>query len=548
MKPRNHRALRDVTPGNTPRSKRTSSRATKLKERILGHTARIPALSVKDVVAEDVLPKVSVLPAPASPSVLPVASSRAQLDSTPVRPSTRAHHSAKMVAGPSHDLLLSPLPPSSPPSMSSYDEDAENRPPLHLEVDVHEVEGDNDDEMNVPVEEHAHTKAKHPSSDDPFGFTALERRLKVQREIRRRNAGVPVPMPAPKGKGKEIAPRRAPFGELLAVPVTSPSATRAPTPYHPSDDLEDMYLDISQVQPREPSHAPVSEELSEADLAPPIAAQPTPSDDDDDDDPTRTPRPRHVANIIPLASPFSSREGTPCDRSLPESPLSSPSPIKPLTASRPLPVQNSSTAKKKRQSGIIPSKGFPSSTPIPTPLPAARRARISPLSTKGIRPVLLKKGLKDRQRLEETVEDPMTAAQNLEKLLPKRARRRKGKDSGISGRSLPAKERKQTQEKGESDYSSRAESSEDEPYLSSSPLAKGKRRLALRRQYPVKRMKVEVVITKRPPRPTGGGRAKPATRAKPESKAKSSRGKGKERAGTQKVGDENSVRAPGPSI
>lgn len=551
MRSRNRRALRDVTPGNTPQSKRTSRATAKLKEQILGATTRIPALDLEDVEEDDAeLPKVPVLPTLRSPVALPVASARAPPESTPLGQSTRVMRNQ---AGPSHKPRLSPLPPSSPPSMSSYDEDAENRPPLVQgeEDDLQDVE--NDIEVVAPPEELPHTQPKLPSSDDPFGFTALERRLKLQREIRRRSAGVPAPMHVPKGKGKEIMHRRAPLGELSVVPAASTSAERAPTPYHPSDDLEDMYLDVSQAHGQERSDDLGSEGPSDGELAPPVR-EPTPSEEDDD--PTRTPHPQHVANIIPIASPFSSREATPCDRSLPESPLSSPSPVKPLTVSRPFPVLHSSTAKKRDKGRIALLKAFPSSTPIPTPLPAAKKTRASPLSTRRVPsvPARKKPGGGDGGRMEERVEDPIAVARNLEKLLPKRTNRQRmraqsafSESSPIKGRGRP---RKPIHRESEAGSSTERGSSADEHSLPTSPLARGKRKTPARRQYPAKRMKVEVVITRRPPLPR---RAKPGsstTRAKPASKPKSKpkskpagTGKGKERAGTQKLEDEDSVRA-----
>lgn len=549
MRSRNRRALRDVTPGNTPQSKRTSRATAKLKEQILGATTRIPALDLEDVGEDDVeLPKVPVLPTLRSPVALPVASARAPPESTPLGQSTRVIHSVRTQAGPSHKPPLSPLPPSSPPSMSSYDEDAENRPPLLQgeEDDVQDVE--NDIEVVAPPEELPHTQPKLPSSDDPFGFTALERRLKLQREIRRRSAGVPAPMHVPKGKGKEIMHRRAPLGELSVVSAATTSATRAPTPYHPSDDLEDMYLDLSQAHGQERSDDLASEGPSDGELAPPVR-EPTPSEEDDD--PTRTPHPQHVANIIPIASPFSSREATPCDRSLPESPLSSPSPVKPLTVSRPFPVLHSSTAKKRDKGRVALLKAFPSSTPIPTPLPAAKKTRASPLSARRVPtvPARKKPGGDDGGR----VEDPIAVARNLEKLLPKRTNRQKMKAPSTFSESSPVKgrgrPRKQAHGESEAGSSTERGSSENEHSLPTSPLARGKRKTPVRRQYPAKRMKVEVVITRRPP---ASRRAKPssaAARAKPASKPKSKgTGKGKERAGTQKLEDEDSVRASSLSV
>lgn len=555
MRARNPRVLRDVTPGNTPQSKRASSRATaKLKGQTIGSATRLPALNLKGV--EDKgkeIPKVPVMPARDPPSGLPVATSNALAGSTPLGSRTRVIHSSRKTSGPLRTDPVSPLPPSSPPSMSSFDDDAENRPPPQPEYDDDAPEEQSEaGEVDAPAPEPAAKKARTSSSDDPFGFDALERRLKIQREIRRRATGPPAPLSIPKGKGKAVVRHRAPLGEIPVEPVASTSGARAPTPYHPSDDLEDMYLDVGDAQPREERSESVRPaDPREDELALPAAREPTPSEEDDD--PTRTPHPHHVANIIPLVSPFSSRDGTPCDRSLPDSPLSSPSPVKPLTVPRPLPVHHSSTAKKEKGK-IVLGKGFPSSTPIPTPLPAMKQPKVTSSSPTRIRTVIPKREVREK---EEKVENPIVAARNLEKLLPKRPAKRATKpppavaesSSPVKGRGRP---RKQAPVKRESE--SDGEGSEEEHQLSppSSPLAKGKRKAPVRRQFPVKRMKVEVVITKRPPRPSGERRTKPSSsRSKPASKPKSTskgKGKGKERAGTQKVGDEDSVRSSSPMV
>ncbi|KIP08683.1 hypothetical protein PHLGIDRAFT_366080 [Phlebiopsis gigantea 11061_1 CR5-6] len=546
MRARNPRVLRDVTPRNTPQSKRISSRATtKLKAQAIGSATRLPALNLKGV--EDKgkeVPKVPVPSARESPSALPVATSHALSGSTPLVSRTRVVHSSRKTSGPLRTDPISPLPPSSPPSMSSFDDDAENRPPLQPERsdDAPEVQSEGG-EIDAPEPEPVAKKVR-TSSDDPFGFDALERRLKIQRELRRRAMGPPAPLSIPKGKG--IAYRRVPFGEIHVEPVASTSGVRASTPYHPSDDLEDMYLDVSHVQPQEDRSESVRPaDAREDELALPAAREPTTSDEEDD--PTRTPHPQHVANIIPLKSPFSSRDGTPCDRSLPDSPLSSPSPVKPLTVSRPLPVLHSSTAKKEKGKVVI-GKDFPSSTPIPTPLPAMKRAKVTSSSPTRIHPIIPKRVAEAR---EETAENPIVTARNLEKLLPKRPAKRATKLSpAVAGSSSPIKGpgRPRRQVPVERETGSGGESSEDEHHLPSpsSPLARGKRRAPVLRQFPVKRMKVEVIITKRPPRPSG--RAKPSSsRAKPARKPKS-KGKGKAGPGTQKVGDEDSVRSFSPMV
>lgn len=574
MRTRPANVLRDVTPGNTPRPKRaTTAKATvkATREQLLGTTTRLPALKLKARDDDDdELPRIPALPIPPSPSGLPTGTSL-PLESTPLGHRTRVIHTVKKApAAPHPRQAFSPLPPSSPPSMSSYDEDAENRPPPQEEVEQedndmeNEYDNDDNDEQNLaapeaPVHAQAHhqahdTQARQPSSDDPFGFTALERRLKLQREIRRRSAGLPAPMPIPKGKGKELARLRAPLGEL-AAPIASTSAAsleRAPTPYHPSDDLEDMYLDPTLPPVHlgsQASHAysvAASEHAVEADLAP--ARAPTPSEEEDDD-PTRTPHPRHVANIVPLRSAFSSREATPCDRSLPESPLSSPSPVKPLTVPRPLPVL-SSTAKKKEKGRVASSRAFPSSTPIPTPLPAGRIAKLAPTSLHRVRPATIARANnveKEKERRREETMDPIAISRNLEKLLPKRTKRLPAQAATSPtvattqkrGRGRPRKvPLPLPREESDAESSGAGSSSEGERSLPSSPLAKGKRRAPqFRVGRPAKRMRVEVVITKRPP---SARRAAGKSSDKPP--ARRDKGKGRAHASPRRLPDEDSVR------
>ena len=389
-------------------------------------------------------------------------------------------------------------------------------------------------------------------------------------------------------KGKELdhphhhyRHHRVPFGELEAPPAipTPPSVSpalasthipiptiesRAPTPFHPSDDLEDMYYDPHELKPSEEQTPRRQSEPYILGEEPPLVLEYRQVTDEEYVDPTATPEPQHVANIIPEAWPSSDREATPCDRSLPESPASSPSPMKPLLVPHPLPVAGSSTAKKQSIGKYAASKVFPSSTPIPTPLPAAKRAKLEvvPLSTRRLRSINTKEVKKEGKA--ERLEDPTVVVRGLEELLPKQMARKSAPFAALPDTSptrSTRRVREQEKEKGkgrvltsERDYlGSDAESGggalSDGERPSASPLTKGKRKAPTRKIFPVKRQRVEVVITKRPPTPS---RAKPAstlTRAKHASKAKSQtrtrdKGKGKANAGPRKVGDEDSVRVP----
>lgn len=608
MKTRNRKALQDVTPGNTPQTKKIARGTLTLKEQLLGSSKRLSALDLRGAAGdddEDVLPKLAVLPTEHSPTEVAARRSVLTMESTPLDSRTRVIHSVKKPTTSDVRQPFSPLPPSSPPSMSSfYDEDAENRPPPEPRH-----EDDEDDENNYEGDENAidlqpENTHRQPSSDDPFGFTALEKRLKLQRETRRRSAARVLPMAVQKDKGKAVARHRPPLGELDAPPVASTSAaaavaevdSRAPTPYHPSDDLEDMYLDPRELQSAEERalHHHHHSDAHSSLLGPPLELAQEDENpverelSSDYDDPTATPHPQHVANIIPEAWPVSSREGTPCDRSLPDSPVSSPSPVKPLTVTRPLPVAGSSTAKRHALGKLPFARAFASSTPIPTPLPAAKRARLQAIasSSKLPRSTAAAKE-KDRQAKEREVEaeveveevNPALYTRNLERLLPKRPLRQRAPPAALPDTSSPTVTRTVTktrkgEDKGkghlqtktrepegsdeERDVEDGGGPSEDQqPSVvgpSSSPLAERKRKATPRRSFPVKRRRVEVVITKRPPKPSG--RAQPQPAAKPQSrgdrgKAKvnakdKGKAKAKAKAGPQKVGDEDSVRVPHP--
>jgi hypothetical protein len=571
MKTRNRKALLDVTPGNTPQSKRTARATVTLKEQLLGTSKRLPALDIHAAAGgdeEDVLPQLSALPVQHLPSNI-ATSSVLPLQSTPLGSRTRVIHSVKKPTTVDTRQQFSPLPPSSPPSISSYDEDAENRPPPepHYKEDAEDENNRGVDEPVTNQEQDTALAQAQVSSDDPFGFNALEKRLKLQREMRRRSALRVVPMPVQKEKGKGIARHRAPLGELEVPPVASTSValtSRAPTPYNPSDDLDDMYLDPREMQSTEAQvghHGHDEYHTEQEKNAFPLEPEqgPVEHSDDDYEDPTVTPHPQHVANIIPEAWPVSSREGTPCDRSLPDSLPSSPSPVKPLTVPRPLPVAGSSTVKKQQQGKLAAARVFPSSTPIPTPLPAARKTRLGALASSSgrLRDSKRVKGTGPMETADEQEEDPMAISRNLEKLLPKRharhdappatpldtssptrtvrSRTDQGKGKGKGRSQMKMREYAGKDEDGSDGESGR---SEDERSLVSSPLAKGKRKASKRKTFPVKRRRVEVVITKRPPKlSSSSARTKPPSRARDKVK-------GTSKASPQKVGDEDSVRVP----
>ena len=331
------------------------------------------------------------------------------------------HKTSESLPGPSNlpkRQLYSPLPPSSPPSASSDDLEYENAPPARLQApltpppepsdagDEHFEEHENkENEFNEDDENHVlpvHTRDsaelaldKESSEDDPFGFTALERRLKSQREARHHSFEL-LPEAQPLRRGKEPIRSRAPLGELSFEGSVSTTTLkdRHPTPYHESDDLESMYLDPAELS----VPVPDDEEDENAGMSPPTGLEYLEAEMDeeeqaelareeqnhkgkekekakqqsessaDEHDPLRTPRPHHVANIYPLRSPFSSVEGTPCDRSLPDSPLSSTSPMKSMAVFHTLPVSST------RKGMLSPVKAGP--RPL-VELPPSKRRRIT---------------------------------------------------------------------------------------------------------------------------------------------------------------------------
>ncbi|KAI0692164.1 hypothetical protein BC835DRAFT_1528384 [Cytidiella melzeri] len=445
MRLRNRRPVGDKPAGDTPRAtgKRKASGTPGAQEKFaeIASLRKLPALNINSVADDDANTQRSQLP------------SKALAESTPL-PARLQRRPLATLPGPSKlpsRQHYSPLPPSSPPSASSDDLEYENAPtttrPQALLTPPSEPSEAGDDSylehenkeneledcvgklaMPEPPEDQVGvTHDKESSEDDPFGFSILERRLKSQRHAKRRSFVSP-PQALPIKKGKEPERPRAPLGELSFEREASTSTLklRHPTPYHASDDLEDMYLDPNEL----PKSAPADEDDENANFSPPTGLEGMEAEMDDEEeaelareeqrrykgkakakalepassvseiDPLRTPKPRHVANIYPLRSPFSSVEGTPCDRSLADSPLSSPSPMKPLTVLHTLPVFSVKT-------GSSPVKAKVGPRPL-VELPSSKRRRITLGKENSL--------VIDR----DDSEDPLMVAKNLEKLLPKR--------------------------------------------------------------------------------------------------------------------------------
>lgn len=488
---------------------------------------------------------------------------------------------------------FSPLPPSSPPSVFSDELEYENAPPLPgpaliTPPDEEELDKENyfeqgnkenrffEDEDDAPIPAPQFEilepvgRQKSSSSDDPFGFSALERRLKAKRESKRRSGFDPVPVPHPirNNKGKEPMRPRAPLGELSVDPVASTSIVkdRAPTPYHPSDDLEDMYADPNELPESAPIIvAPPDDYDENANMSPPTGLEGLEAEMDDEEaaelvceetrrekgkskalpvdpsseasemvDPLRTPQPQHVANIYPLRSPFSSREGTPCDRSLMDSPPSSPSPMKPLTVVHPFPV---STAKKSTRKRIFPSAAKARPKPQLEP-PAAKRRRVT-------------LGKENDVVDHEPSEDPSLQAGKKPPLAVRRSGRLNtaASPSSVTSKTLadPVVKRGRGRPPASGtvlvpDSTSIVEETSDLESADESPVVTRKRKAAVIRPSPAKRSKTQArPSTRAAPAKPPSKRAKPPSGAQTRGKA-AAKGKGKGKASADILEDENSVR------
>ncbi|KAI0937831.1 hypothetical protein AcW1_003886 [Taiwanofungus camphoratus] len=275
----------------------------------------------------------------------------------------------------------SPLPPSSPPSNSSFSQRFV-LPPVHPR-DYHrpaEVEDEDEDKENINMGTDAFYvhKDKVSEEEDPFGFFATENKLKALR------AQHPLRSGQSSRKGKEPAvPCRAPLGTLSLVEPTPLSAlTASAQPPSPEDehDIDDFYLDIYSPRPggelltedvhAVPKQSPGLGSVSDNDVdedkenaaplpAPalipsallPFSIAPSSSSSAD---PLRTPhKPRSARKRMPLPSVTFSRSGSSSSpavsemRSLVPDNLSSPSPSKASAARRasgPLPLVRGSAS------------------------------------------------------------------------------------------------------------------------------------------------------------------------------------------------------------
>ncbi|KAF7798813.1 hypothetical protein EIP86_010039 [Pleurotus ostreatoroseus] len=560
-------ALRDKTPGNTPQRQRRTTDKVPFSSAKKTFASR--SIHGRRVDTDEILPKNFLTSQASLVSPTPV---HPPIESTPI---TLRHHRARLsttTMKPSMKVPMSPLPPSSPPSSDGEgDEDLPILPSLQSRVNLQERveledEGVDENKENEEHELHPLSEAlleepvdENVPDEDPFGFFAVERDLKVRREMRNRGSL------APESKGKGVARERAPFKELSFDPSASPKTSRVtprrpPTPYHPSDDLresdglrappsddlEDMYTDpatpvaaadfsfaetanrsIGRLELRREMEAEEDAEAeAEAESVSAAPAEVAPEPESPAVCEPSTPRPHHVADIPPLPSPFSSQDGTPSkDYSLP----SSPSPVKRPSAPLPKPPP---TVKKSAWGDRFKA--------VTASAPPAKRTRTHVTVAK-----------------ENASEDPAMSTSVLLNRLPKRPVKRATKvttktttttRTSSTRKTAPIPTPKAT---AKSKGKQRAEEVEAESieYVSDSadespdetPLATRKRKAAAKaKPRPTKRAKVEVVLpTRRSLRQT-----KPASTAVARAK-----GKGREREkaapasrSVARLEDEDSVR------
>ncbi|TCD66648.1 hypothetical protein EIP91_001066 [Steccherinum ochraceum] len=415
MRLRNRRALQDKTPRNSPQPAKLRSPASKqafsakriptpkfsgsqLVTPVEDADIRTPGTPGGHLLDSELLDREFSL----SPSAAASArkAKRMPVHSTPiVKPRSKPiqrlapMHSpavARTAAAPptpKRDRASSPLPPSSPPSdfdftqrrrsvipaiLPAAEEDDEERSPLKLKVyrDPEPVE-----------EEPAPVVQRQPSSDDPFGFLAVERKLKAQRAARKHPHRVPAPalefqVLARDSSEGPFVPLRSDDDDLyLTVDPEAPESNKenVPLPLYSEESLQKVeeqveeegeeeedeeekadkfdYVLSSEMHPRQPDDeeqdALVPNVDDDEDEGGSSQVRRARSSTDDSYDPLRTPRHAHVSkDIFPIRSPFASHS-TPCDRDLAiDSAPSSPSPTKPLQVVTPLQASSVRPMKK----------------------------------------------------------------------------------------------------------------------------------------------------------------------------------------------------------
>lgn len=282
----------------------------------------------------------------------------------------------------------SPLPPSSPPSYIGRSGLVSRHPLSH-----HAVTGP-DDENKENIDTDGVVVASslvRRENSDPFGFFALERKLKAMRDQRVLGKRRPLLSTAEPSTSKGVeSTQRMPLGSLSPRP-------RIPIldviPQSPADEhnIDDMYADLESDGDKE-NVAPSESLPIAAPLIAPQAIVLGSGSASDLPDPLRTPhKRRRTYSTTPLSSGSSS-----------PSQIVSPSPTKPVSSLR--------TARK--------------TAPVQS---AQLQPDESPLQKTSA-------GDKRKRDAEDEVIDPMTYSRNLEKLLPRRPAKRAAKNTGNKGK------------------------------------------------------------------------------------------------------------------
>ncbi|THH23242.1 hypothetical protein EUX98_g7936 [Antrodiella citrinella] len=400
MRLRNRKALEDKTPRNSPRPAKLRSPASKQAssakaKRVSSPRVPSPLISkprlptpIEDVEEAPGTPgrDLESFDRDFSPSAAASARKGMPIQSTPLPVARRkpsripAQSRLRAAAAPTYapptpeaDRPSSPLPPSSPPSDFEFTRKRisaipiiprltegidEERSPLKLQVyrDPSPVE---EEPEPAPVVQ------REASSDDPFGFLVVERKLKAQRAARKHPHRVislaPVFKELARDSSEErVLPLRSDDDDLYAdYPAEDADENKEniPLPHFSEESLQKVeggdkddeedddkenqfdYVLSSEIHP-----PPLADADEDADDTRPDAEEEEPahpsrtrSTTEDSYDPLRTPHAAHVSKeIYPIRSPYST-QSTPCDRDLViDSAPSSPSPSKPLQFATPL--------------------------------------------------------------------------------------------------------------------------------------------------------------------------------------------------------------------
>lgn len=386
--------------------------------------------------------------------------SKYELLSRPGAPSSRMH---------------SPLPPSSPPSYIG----TSTLMSKHLHPRQADTQFDDDDENKENINTDGvviSSSLVRRDDSDPFGFFALERKLKSMREQRVANKRRPLLSTA----GPSVS-RATQSTRRVSPGPTSPGLV-LPTldfvPHSPADehDIDDMYAELEDDDDYDKENAGPPQPVSAAAPLIPLPVNIPSSSASELPNPLRTPHKRRRTYSTPLSSPTSSSPSL----------LASPSPIKPAsplsTAKKPAAVQRKRLQKLKEVQ--------PDESPV-------RQASAEKR--------------KHESDDEDGTIDPMAYSRNLEKLLPRRPAKRPARRAVPKAKGK-GRARDPVSESGDEDEASEAEEDTKRP-------AKSSRRGQTRGGGPKKgrgRATKTAAVTTRATRSQVKGKAKEQSEPEPE--------------------------------